>query len=138
MSEILKLPKIVDLPFHITKIALVPSDRKLLHQQIARRFQEMIKQGLIDEVKIIRKKFQLTAESPSMRCVGYRQVWLYLDNEINLTELQAMGIAATRQLAKRQLTWLRSMRNNKLKEFDCLATDVPEQVQAFLQESGLE
>jgi tRNA dimethylallyltransferase len=92
----------------------------------------MLNHGLIDEVRSIRQQFSLNMESPSMRCVGYRQTCLYLDNKINSVELHDMGVAATRQLAKRQLTWLRSIKVDEVKEFDCLTSNLTTQVQHFL------
>lgn len=133
MSEIQKKIKVADFPYHMINIALIPSDRSILHQRIAQRFVGMISNGLIDEVQSIRRRFQISAISPAMRCVGYRQTWLYLDNKINLAQLEEMGIAATRQLAKRQLTWLRNMQLAELKMFDCLARDLSDRVLALLQ-----
>jgi tRNA dimethylallyltransferase len=92
-------------------LALLPNDRKALHEAIARRFNSMLEEGLIDEVRTLRSHYALTSLMPSMRCVGYRQVWTYLDDGSDETTLRATGIAATRQLAKRQITWLRSMSN---------------------------
>lgn len=133
MSEILKTPRQIDFPFHAINIALIPSERSQLHLRIAHRFEAMLRNGLIDEVQAIRSEFpSLNLESPSMRCVGYRQVCLYLNNQISSTGLRDMGIAATRQLAKRQLTWLRGMRADTIQEFDCLAGDLSVQVQCFL------
>lgn len=135
MSVLLKKPKFVYLPYRPTLLALIPGEREVLHQRIATRFEEMLELGLISEVSKLRDEYGLEADMPSMRCVGYRQTWMYLDHEIGLTELREMGIAATRQLAKRQLTWLRPMKG--LREFDCLAEDLPEQVLAHLRETGL-
>ncbi len=90
------------------RIALVPSDRKRLHEAIARRFDAMLAAGLVDELRALRRRHALTPELPSMRCVGYRQAWQYLDGQIDAQTLRARGIAATRQLAKRQFTWLRA------------------------------
>lgn len=133
MSEILKIPRQNDFPFHAINMALVPSERSQLHLRIAQRFEVMLKNGLIDEVQVIRGKFPaLNVESPSMRCVGYRQACLYLNNQISSAELHDMGIAATRQLAKRQLTWLRGMQAGTVQVFDCLADDLSSQVQRFL------
>ena len=95
----------------------------------------MLKRGLIDEVRAIRDKFCLNDESPSMRCVGYRQVWMYLENQIDSEKMREMALAATRQLAKRQLTWLRSMKG--MQEFDCLDENLPEQVRKYLLDAGL-
>jgi tRNA dimethylallyltransferase len=97
------------LPFNMLNIALVPSDRSVLHARIGERFAAMLAAGLVDEVKALRKKYTLDAGLPSMRCVGYRQVWEMLDGELPAKELRERGIYATRQFAKRQLTWLRSM-----------------------------
>lgn len=133
MSEILKMPRKTDFPFHTINIALIPGERSQLHLRIAQRFEAMLKNGLIDEVQAIRAKFpSLNLESPSMRCVGYRQVCLYLDNQIDSTELHDMGIAATRQLAKRQMTWLRGMQTGTVQVFDCLTDDLSSRVQHFL------
>jgi tRNA dimethylallyltransferase len=134
MSEILKMPRQTGFPFHAINIALIPSERSQLHLRIAQRFEVMLKSGLIDEVQAIRSEFpSLNLESPSMRCVGYRQTCLYLDNQINRTELHDMGIAATRQLAKRQLTWLRGMQTGTVQEFDCLTDDLNIRIHRFLQ-----
>jgi len=96
------------LPFAIKGYALVP-ERAELHRRIEQRFDAMLRAGLIDEVRQLRKKYQLNAELPSMRAVGYRQAWSFLEGEIDETALREQGLAATRQLAKRQLTWLRSL-----------------------------
>jgi tRNA dimethylallyltransferase len=133
MSEIQQKSTPANLPYQGINIALMPSDRSILHQRIAQRFRDMIRNGLIDEVHAIRQRFRVNAASPAMRCVGYRQTWLYLDNEINLTQLEEMGTAATRQLAKRQLTWLRKMQTDELNTFDCMAEDLSDRVLALLQ-----
>lgn len=107
------------LPYKLLKIALVPSDRSVLHQRIAARFDTMLEQGFLDEVRRLRADYpELGPETPAMRCVGYRQALQYLDGEYDLAELREKGIAATRQLAKRQLTWLRGM--DDIVEVDCL------------------
>jgi tRNA dimethylallyltransferase len=95
------------MPFDVKGIALLP-DRALLHQRIAARFDAMLKLGLVDEVKRLRKDYRLDAAMPSMRAVGYRQVWEFLEGEIDEAQMRASAVAATRQLAKRQFTWLRS------------------------------
>ena len=136
MSELLKKPRHAYLPYHVSSIALIPDDRITLHKHIAFRFEKMVKLGLINEVRAIRNKFGLDAEATSMRCVGYRQACMYLDNKISLTEMHEMGLAATRQLAKRQLTWLRSMQESK--EFNCFAENLPKLILEFLQEKGFE
>jgi tRNA dimethylallyltransferase len=90
-------------------VALAPTDRAALHAAIARRFDAMLDAGLVDEVRDLRARFRLIAQMPSMRCVGYRQAFEFLDGHGDMRALRERGIAATRQLAKRQLTWLRSM-----------------------------
>jgi tRNA dimethylallyltransferase len=97
------------LPFALKAFAIVPPDRALLHQRIADRFDAILKAGLIDELKSLRQRYALSADLPSMRCVGYRQAWAHLEGEYGVDEMRARGIAATRQLAKRQLTWLRTL-----------------------------
>ena len=89
-------------------IALVPPDRARLHEAIAERFDAMLAQGLVDELAALRERYALAPALPSMRAVGYRQAWRHLDGEIDAIELRRSGVAATRQLAKRQLTWLRA------------------------------
>ena len=107
------------MPYKVLKLGLIPSDRSVLHQRIADRFDQMLSLGLLDEVKSLQFKYAgLQPELPSMRCVGYRQAWQYLDGEFNESELREKGIAATRHLAKRQLTWLRGMED--LTSVDCL------------------
>ncbi|RJG02116.1 tRNA (adenosine(37)-N6)-dimethylallyltransferase MiaA [Noviherbaspirillum sedimenti] len=111
MSQLLARAPRVELPFRLLPIALEPSDRSVLHARIAARFDVMLKapDGLLEEVRRLRARGDLHLDLPSMRCVGYRQAWEYLDGAYGLAELREKGIAATRQLAKRQLTWLRSM-----------------------------
>ena len=96
-----------ELPFDVRGFALFPK-REALHEKIAARFDAMLRDGLVDEVKSLRKKFQLSASLPSMRAVGYRQVWEMLDGEGDQATMRSRAITATRQLAKRQMTWLRS------------------------------
>ncbi len=111
------------LPYSILKIALVPSDRKVLHERIALRFEQMLAAGFLDEVKALLAKYpSLNAESTAMRCVGYRQALEHLKGEYDADELRDRGIFATRQLAKRQLTWLRGM--SGITELDCLNPDL--------------
>ncbi|MDX1635383.1 MAG: tRNA (adenosine(37)-N6)-dimethylallyltransferase MiaA [Marinobacter sp.] len=96
-----------DLPYTVCQIAIAPGDRRWLHERIQRRFLQMLDQGFLDEVRALRARPDLTPDLPSMRCVGYRQAWQYLAGEYDYPTLVEKGIAATRQLAKRQLTWLR-------------------------------
>jgi tRNA dimethylallyltransferase len=132
MSAFLKKPKYVYFPYVPLKLALVPGDRSELHDRIATRFEAMLELGLIGELRKLREDYALDLSMPSMRCVGYRQTWQYLDGEIGLATLREQGIAATRQLAKRQLTWLRAMKDTT--EFDCLAEDLSDQVLAHLRQ----
>lgn len=122
------------LPYQITSIALIPSERSVLHQRIATRFHQMVEQGLLDELRDLRNKYELTPELPSMRCVGYRQAWQYQEGEISKPEFVETGIIATRQLAKRQLTWLRSMPENV--EIDCLSAGLTLKVREVLRASS--
>jgi tRNA dimethylallyltransferase len=123
MSALLAQAPKVELPFSLLSIALEPSQRSVLHARIAARFDAMLKnRALIDEVENLRARGDLHLGLPSMRCVGYRQTWEYLDGAYALAELRERGIIATRQLAKRQLTWLRSMPERHT--IDCLAPDV--------------
>jgi tRNA dimethylallyltransferase len=114
-----------ELPYRVLPLALIPSDRTVLHQRIAARFDTMLAEGLIEEVKTLRRTYALNADLPSMRAVGYRQAWACLDGDIDLKALREQGIAATRQLAKRQLTWLRSWPDAVA--LDCLADDLDAQ-----------
>ena len=109
------------LPYRTLAMALVPSNRAVLHQRIARRFEAMLDAGLVGEVENLRQRHRLDASLPSMRCVGYRQVWAMLEGELPAAELRDRGVFATRQFAKRQLTWLRSMPD--LVTVDSLASD---------------
>jgi tRNA dimethylallyltransferase len=111
-------------------IALLPSDRLALHRRIEQRFDAMLKAGLVDELARLRQQFALQRTLPAMRCVGYRQAWEFLEGEIDAAGLRAKGVAATRQLAKRQLTWLRAM--PKLTVFDCLESDLEAHVAGFV------
>jgi tRNA dimethylallyltransferase len=97
-----------DLPFQVKAFALVPADREALHARIASRFDAMLDQGLVHEVKSLRAKYRLSTGTPSMRAVGYRQAWEFLDGVTDRATMRERAVAATRQLAKRQLTWLRS------------------------------
>jgi tRNA dimethylallyltransferase len=100
------------LPYRMLSIALAAPERKLLHERIAQRFHAMLEAGLVEEVEHLRSKYQLTPNLPAMRCVGYRQVWEMLEGTLPAVELADRGIFATRQFAKRQLTWLRALRES--------------------------
>ncbi|MGL6071385.1 tRNA (adenosine(37)-N6)-dimethylallyltransferase MiaA [Craterilacuibacter sp.] len=109
-------------PFDMLPLALIPSERAWLHQRIALRFELMLQAGFLDEVNALRQKYpELTLTLPSMRCVGYRQAWEHLDGLYDSASFIDKGVAATRQLAKRQLTWLRAM--DKI-ELDCMMPDL--------------
>ncbi len=114
------------LPYQTTLIGLMPSDRSVLHARIAARFDKMLEMGLVDEVRALYQRGDLNLDMPSMRAVGYRQVWQYLDGELNYDEMVERGVIATRQLAKRQLTWMRSMPD--LIKFDCLNNNLEDEV----------
>jgi tRNA dimethylallyltransferase len=118
------------LPYRVLQLALIPSDRAALHQRIEARFDAMLAEGLLAEVEALRRTYALTPDLPSMRAVGYRQVWAYLDGDIDMKALREQGIAATRQLAKRQLTWLRSWPGAVT--LDCLAADLDAQASALI------
>jgi len=99
------------LPYNVTKIVVAPEDRAVLHERIAFRFKRMLNEGFIDEVVALRARGDLNLSLPSMRAVGYRQVWQHLDGDLSYDEMVEKGVVATRQLAKRQFTWLRSETN---------------------------
>ena len=108
--------------FDAIKVALEPSDRLQLHRRIEERFRAMLGAGLVEEVERLRARYALHADMPSMRAVGYRQVWDTLEGKAEAATLEERGIAATRQLAKRQLTWLRAM--DDVERWDCLRPDL--------------
>ncbi|GGY54394.1 tRNA (adenosine(37)-N6)-dimethylallyltransferase MiaA [Pseudoduganella albidiflava] len=131
MSALLARREKEALPFELVSFALEPNDRAVLHERIARRFDIMLEDdALIDEVEVLRRRGDLHPGLPSMRCVGYRQVWEYLDGRIGYQDMRETGIIATRQLAKRQLTWLRAMPERIV--IDCLAPDAAGQILARL------
>ena len=107
MSELVNAGKTSG--FRLPTIALLPGDRAALHTRIERRFDAMLDAGLLDEIRVLHARADLHANLPSMRSVGYRQAWRFLDGQHPFEEFRLQGIAATRQLAKRQMTWLRSM-----------------------------
>nr|WP_315183506.1 tRNA (adenosine(37)-N6)-dimethylallyltransferase MiaA [uncultured Albidiferax sp.] len=110
-----------------TLISLEPTDRAWLHERIALRFDQMLAGGFMDEVVALRARGDLYPDLPSMRCVGYRQAWEALDGTLPMVELRDRGIFATRQLAKRQVTWLRSMPQRHI-----VACDAPDALQQVL------
>jgi tRNA dimethylallyltransferase len=118
----------------VIRIALVPRDRARLHARIAERFEAMLAAGLVDELRSLRARHPLTPDLPAMRCVGYRQAWEFVDGRIDAPALRARGIAATRQLAKRQLAWLRP---TAATAFDPGAPGLVDAVAAQLRRQGL-
>ncbi len=120
------------LPYQLLKIALVPSDREVLHARIESRFEAMLALGFLEEVRRLLAKYpSLTVESTSMRCVGYRQALAHLSGQYTIETLRDKGVFATRQLAKRQLTWLRGTHDKV--EVDCLAADMPATVLTLIK-----
>lgn len=118
----------LDLPSY--QFAVAPDDRKVLHERIYQRFESMLAQGFIEEVEQLRERGDLHLDLPSMRCVGYRQVWQYLDGEFDYPSMLEKGVAATRQLAKRQITWLRSWPD--LHWLDPTAMDLVSEAQSIM------
>ncbi|MFS2113001.1 tRNA (adenosine(37)-N6)-dimethylallyltransferase MiaA [Herbaspirillum frisingense] len=134
MSSLLSQKPAEPLPFTLLPLALEPSERAVLHERIALRFDLMLQGGALErEVAALRARGDLHLGLPSMRCVGYRQMWEYLDGSIDAAALREKGIAATRQLAKRQLTWLRSMPERI--SIDCNRPDATAEVLARVQEA---
>jgi tRNA dimethylallyltransferase len=124
MSALLAAPRAADdaaAAYRFVPVALEPSDRAVLHARIAQRFDAMLEAGFIDEVERLRRREDLHLGLPSMRCVGYRQAWEYLDGAIDYRTMRDKGIFATRQLCKRQITWLRAMPERIV--VDCIARD---------------
>lgn len=128
MSVLLNAPAQQDTPIKTLTLSLEPTERSVLHQTIAVRFDAMLETGLLQEVQTLHARGDLHANLPSVRCVGYRQLWSLLDGEVNYAEARLQAIAATRQLAKRQLTWLRSLPERKTIEA-CTPTTVDAVIQ---------
>ncbi|WP_425640587.1 tRNA (adenosine(37)-N6)-dimethylallyltransferase MiaA [Marinomonas gallaica] len=120
-----------ELPFELVNIAVMPQERSVLHQRIEQRFHIMMEQGFLAEVEGLHRRGDLTIEMPSVRCVGYRQLWQYLEGEDTLDEAVFKGVVATRQLAKRQHTWLRGW--DDLVIFDSLHKDLLGQTLKYLE-----
>ena len=133
MSSLLAEGETQKPPYRFISLGLSPSDRAVLHARIAQRFDAMLAAGLEDEVTRLRNAYRLSLDLPSMRCVGYRQVWEVQDGITPRAELRDRGIYATRQLAKRQITWM----NNTLKPeiFDCLADDLVARIASRVDEA---
>ena len=127
MSSLFAKQTSAALPYRLLKLALVPNDRAVLHERIALRFDQMLEAGFLDEMRALLVKYPtLNKDSTSMRCVGYRQALEHLAGDYDQHELRDRGIFATRQLAKRQLTWLRGMADSL--ELDCLQLSLQDQV----------
>ena len=117
--------------FNWLKLIVSPADRKLLHRRIERRFEQMLASGLVAELEQLRQEPRVRADLPAMRSVGYRQAWQYLDGELDQSQLLARGIYASRQLAKRQLTWLRRVADAHW--YDPEAVDAQVQIEATIK-----
>nr|WP_288357671.1 tRNA (adenosine(37)-N6)-dimethylallyltransferase MiaA [uncultured Pseudomonas sp.] len=108
------------LPYTVAQLAIAPAQRQILHERIAKRFDLMLEQGFVAEVERLHRRGDLHGEMPSIRAVGYRQVWDHLEGRLSAAQMRERGIIATRQLAKRQFTWLRSWQNvHWLDSLDC-------------------
>lgn len=131
MSQLLSEQRGGSLECPVKAVIIEPSDRQRLHGDIALRFESMLRAGLVDEVDALRRRWLMSANLPCMRAVGYRQVIDYLERRSSREEMRERGIAATRQLARRQLTWLRG--EERAVRFDCHSADLVEDVQALLE-----
>lgn len=134
MSELWAEQQPETFPWRVLSVAVAPSDRSLLHRRIEQRFKLMLAQGLINEVAALKKRNDLHLGLPAMKSVGYRQVWEYLEGGYDYTTLVERGVIATRQLAKRQLTWLRSW--PELTWVDSQRPDALDKVLKFVRESS--
>jgi tRNA dimethylallyltransferase len=121
--------------YQIHNLIIAPHERSILHSRIAERFQKMLSDGFIDEVRQLMTRQDLTLDTPSMRSVGYRQVWQYLMGQLSYEDMCEKGIVATRQLAKRQLTWLRSW--PEAHWFDSENVDLMDQIALFLNQNKI-
>ena len=132
MSALLAQQPKAEPSFDMLSLSLEPSDRSVLHQRIAHRFDIMLEQGFLEEVRQLRQRGDLHPDLPSMRCVGYRQAWEHLDGTCSYDEMRELGIIATRQLAKRQITWLRSIPERII--IDCLGQNPNAEILQLAQE----
>jgi tRNA dimethylallyltransferase len=135
LSELWRQQQGNALPYRLVKLVVAPDDRADLHERIALRFELMLQQGLIEEVEALYRRGDLSPDLPSIRCVGYRQVWQYLAGELSREGMSERGIVATRQLAKRQFTWLRSEEN--LRWFATFDDRLVEKVLKFLDDNAI-
>jgi tRNA dimethylallyltransferase len=127
--------EIEQLPYSVLNLAVMPPDRKVLHQRIEQRFKIMLEQGFVEEVQALWARGDLNIDMPSIRCVGYRQCWMYLQGEIDRQTMIEKGVVATRQLAKRQITWLRSWKN--LHSLDPQSTELIPRVLKLLDSDSI-
>lgn len=135
LSELWREQQQASLPYRLVKLAVAPDDRAVLHRRITQRFELMLHHGFIEEVEALYRRGDLGPELPSIRCVGYRQVWQYLAGELSRDEMSDKGIVATRQLAKRQFTWLRSEQD--LRWFATFDRSLVEKVLKFLADNAI-
>ncbi len=135
MTELYRYPRAEQWRFQTLKLIISPQDRADLHRRIEQRFHGMLEQGFVAEVESLRKRRDLSLDKPSMRAVGYRQVWEYLDNMMDYTAMAQRGIVVTRQFAKRQLTWLR--READAQWLDSLASGLLDKVVEYLHSAQL-
>lgn len=133
MSALLAQQPKTEPMFDMLALSLEPSDRSVLHQRIARRFDIMLEQGFLDEVRLLKLRGDLHPDLPSMRCVGYRQAWEYLEGACTYEDMREKGIIATRQLAKRQITWLRSIHERIV--IDCLGQNPSAEVLRYARQN---
>lgn len=131
MSELYAEQGGYSLPYQVSKIVVAPEQRSRLHQRIEQRFRLMLEQGFVDEVEALRRRGDLNLDCPSMRSVGYRQVWQYLDGDGDYETMIQKGVVATRQFAKRQFTWLRA--EEKAHWFESEKPDMFSKVLKFIQ-----
>ncbi|EPC01316.1 hypothetical protein L861_12135 [Litchfieldella anticariensis FP35 = DSM 16096] len=134
MSELWQAQRPETFPWRTLSIGVAPAEREWLHERIAERFERMLENGFIDEVVSLRERGDLHLGLPSMKCVGYRQAWEYLEGRYDATMLRYKGIAATRQLAKRQLTWLRGWPN--LTWVDAQRSDALDEILKIVRQCG--
>jgi len=135
MTELYKVQDQQVFPYQALKLAITPNERSLLHERIARRFHTMMELGFVDEVEALYQRGDLDLDMPSVRTVGYRQFWHYVSGDCSLTEATDKAIIATRQLAKRQLTWLRG--DESIQRYDSLAADLLDQVLKSLRNNPI-
>lgn len=135
LTELCAQSRNESLPFRAIKLIVAPADREVLHERIERRFKMMLEQGFVAEVERLRARGDLDPNLPSMRAVGYRQVWAYLDGALDHAAMVERGIVATRQFAKRQLTWLRA--ESQAVWLDGNGSRLLDQAIAHLREQGV-